>query len=261
MFKQKLKRIISFFYPAIYKNGVIVLNYHSIFPNRDYSLSPEKFKEQMRFLKENHYVISLSDLDKVDEGNGLKIVITFDDGYEDNYLYAFPILKKLNLPATIFLTSDFVLNGLDITESWVDYKGLKPLNISQILEMRENNISFGSHSKTHPIFSILGDKEKYEELNRSKIDLENALGFNIESFAFPFGQKRDIGGIDNKIFKDLGYKIVCTTDWGINKKPFDFLSLKRVRVDHFDTLLDFKSKISGKWDFVKLFQKILNYGR
>ncbi len=261
MFKQNLKRIISFFYPAVYKNGVVILNYHSVFPNRNYSLSPEKFEEQMRFLKENHYVISLSDLDKIDEGNGLKIVITFDDGYEDNYLYAFPILKKLNLPATIFLTSDFVLNGLDIAQNWIDYTGLNPLNNNQIFEMKENNISFGSHSKTHPRFSEIGESERIKELKKSKTDLENVFGFQVESFAFPFGQKKCTGRIDEKSFKDLGYKIVCTTNWGINKNPFDLYSIKRIRIDHFDTLSDFKNKISGKWNFISFFQKNLNYGR
>jgi peptidoglycan/xylan/chitin deacetylase (PgdA/CDA1 family) len=77
------------------------------------SVPSESFKQQMRFLKKHYRVISVDDyLCKVEQGVRFsrEVVITFDDGFRSNYLHAFPLLKQLALPATIFLATDFVGN-------------------------------------------------------------------------------------------------------------------------------------------------------
>ena len=91
-----------------------ILTYHSISNEiePDETVTPEEFERQLQYIKENYKVISLeeaieylqTDLGKVSGS----IVITFDDGYSDNYYNAYPLLKKHNFPATIFLISDFI---------------------------------------------------------------------------------------------------------------------------------------------------------
>jgi peptidoglycan/xylan/chitin deacetylase (PgdA/CDA1 family) len=252
MIKQTIKRIFSIFYPATYKSGLLVLNYHSVQPGHDFSLAPEEFEKQMAYLKSNFRVVTNDGV----EGSGVRVLITFDDGYENNYTYAFPILQKYDLPTTIFLLTDFVFNGQMINDNWAEYKGLKPLKKEQITEMSAKNITFGSHSKTHPRFSDLSTDQFIDEIVSSKKIIEQNIGKNVDTFAFPFGQKRDYGHYDGKIFEQSGYKMVLTTDWGINVGNFDPMHVKRIRIDHFDTINDFKNKLSGKWDFVSFFQKL-----
>lgn len=255
MNKQVIKRFIASLWPPVYREGVLILNYHSINPNNAYSLLPDVFEKQMEYLQKNYTVISLDDIFSVDRNGGVKIVITFDDGYEDNYVYALPVLKKYALPATIFITSGFIFDGLDITKAWSDYVGLVPLKKEQIVEMKKSGISFGSHGVSHRRFSTLGKGDYIKELRKSKLDIEANLAIPVNSFAFPFGQKRDRGSYDNAMFMDEGYRNVCTTDWGINKYcSIDLFRLKRIRIDHFDTMDDFKAKLRGKWDFVRIFQ-------
>jgi peptidoglycan/xylan/chitin deacetylase (PgdA/CDA1 family) len=260
--KQKYKRPIAKIYPAGYKHGVLILGYHSINPGHRFSTSPQDFEGQMLFIKENYEVISLEDLNKIDcnslAGGKIKVILTFDDGYEDNFIYAYPILKKLNLPATVFITTDFVFNNVDITKNWLPYNGLKPLNVSQVKEMLNNGISIGSHGKTHRRSSDLTLEEFIAELSESRQAIREHLGVNVNTYAFPYGQKKDCVRFSPSVFAENGYELVCTTSWGINFKRYNKFKLKRIRIDNFDTIGDFKQKLRGKWDFIKYFQAIKN---
>lgn len=260
MNKQKIKRLLAKFYPPIYKSGILILNYHSVGANNHYSLPVKEFECQMRYLADNYKTVSLKKINNFEELNGLSVVITFDDGYEDNFLNAYPILKKYNLPATIFLTSDFILNGVDIAKNWPDYKGLRPLQIEQVKEMDISNvINFGSHGKTHRRIAELSKDEFEIELSESKKQIESLLIHSITDYAFPFGQKRDRKEDVDDLFKQRGYATVCTTDWGINLlEDLNLYGLKRIRIDHNDSIDDFINKIKGNWDFIGLFQSIKN---
>tara|TARA_R110002095_G_scaffold214952_4_gene207992 strand:+ start:91 stop:1089 length:999 start_codon:yes stop_codon:yes gene_type:complete len=97
-------------------NGLIVLNYHrvgdsadTLFDHELWSASAEDFEQQVRFLSLNFELIGINDLDDLGHRHrGRHILITFDDGYRDNYEWAFPILKAYNSPATFFLTTGFL---------------------------------------------------------------------------------------------------------------------------------------------------------
>lgn len=97
-------------------NGLIVLNYHrvgeanqSLFDHDLWSASVEGFEQQVRFLSLNFDLIRIRDLDDLwNRKKGRHVLITFDDGYLDNYECAFPILKSYNSPATFFLTTGFL---------------------------------------------------------------------------------------------------------------------------------------------------------
>ena len=96
----------------ITNSQTIILNYHRIGPVTDeWMITPlhqKIFEKQMKYLSENYEIISLNNLNEmIIKGSIPKkaVVITFDDGYKDNYKFAFPILKKYNIPATMFLTT------------------------------------------------------------------------------------------------------------------------------------------------------------
>ncbi len=132
----------------------IILMYHRVLPQdrgvngrpdweRYQSLpgivvSPEMFEAQMRFLARDYQVISTNELLKtLDSGKLLlprSVVLTFDDGWRDNYVYAFPVLKKLNLPATIFLATGFInTNRIFWPERVIDYLTSGDRSASELL--------------------------------------------------------------------------------------------------------------------------------
>lgn len=96
-------------------NGLLVFNYHRIgdpahspFDRALYSAGVEEFEQQVRFLRKNSDVVGIGDLDQVFHKPHRAVLITFDDGYRDNYDLAFPVLKQENVPATFFVTSGFI---------------------------------------------------------------------------------------------------------------------------------------------------------
>jgi len=98
------------------RDGLWILEYHRIANDKEDILkmvvSPKHFRKQMRYLKKKYNVISLKEaVEKIKNYQPLppySVAITFDDGYLDNYLNAYPILKKFDIPATIFLTTDYI---------------------------------------------------------------------------------------------------------------------------------------------------------
>lgn len=238
---------------------LIILTYHSVNPDHIFSVKPDEFEKQIKYFAENFDVVSLNNLN-LDSNSKKQAVITFDDGYEDNYTYAFQILKKYNVPATIFITSDFIFNNFNITKGWGYYEGLKPLKANEIKEMVDSGFSFGSHSKTHRRLSGLSNDELKIEIVESKKEIENNLGFKISSFSYPFGQKNDFNIDCINILKESGYTTAFSNMWGVDKlDEVDKFSLKRIEINYLDSYKDFLDKIKGKWDFISFFQRIRSF--
>jgi len=96
-------------------NGLVVFNYHRLgnpagspFDRALFSAGQKEFEQQVRFLKKNYDVLRVADLDQALSRRGRCVMLTFDDGYRDNYELAFPVLKQLQVPATFFITSGFI---------------------------------------------------------------------------------------------------------------------------------------------------------
>lgn len=224
-----------------------ILMYHSIHPqakpeNR-LAVSTEAFRRQMSFLKRHRYnVLSLEDL-----ANLIKhkkkiphrtLSITFDDGYKDNYAYAFPILKEYSLPATIFIIINEV--GRADRLSWDEIKEMQGSGL----------ISFGSHTLTHKYLEeIKTEEELKKEVYDSKKILENKLAKPVNTFSYPSGrftiQMR-------KLVIDTGYKLAVATNPGKKFPNDDIYALKRLRISSTsDKLFVFWIESSGYYTFIK----------
>lgn len=237
------------------KKGLTILTYHSI-SNKiepDETVTPEEFERQLQYIKENYKVISLeeaieylqTDFEKVSGS----IVITFDDGYGDNYYNAYPLLKKHNFPATIFLISNFIRNN-----------GSKYLSPSQIHEMKSNNISFGSHTVSHQILTRLTNEEVVREIRDSKDILESQLSQIINFFAYPVGTRADFDDAIMDIVKACKYTCACSNMYGMNGENADIFALKRIGIETTDNFFIFKQKLDGALNIMsfkdtKFFQK------
>lgn len=226
-----------------------ILTYHSVNPDHPWSIKPDKFEEQIKFLTSNY---SIAPLKKFFNFNKNSFVITFDDGYEDNFNFALPILKKYNCPATFFICTGFITKEADITKNGV-YRGLKPLSLGQIKEIKKEGMDFGCHTHTHPILSKIPLEEAKKEIHRSKTILEDILREKTNLFVYPFGQLNTFNKNIISILKEEKFQLACSTIWGSNNKNTNPFVLRRIRIDHQDTLEDFKAKIQGNWDFIKWF--------
>lgn len=190
-----------------YFQGIPVLNYHQInnTAHNPLTLSDTEFEAQIKYLaKEGYTPITPDQLSEyLESGKELPskpILITFDDGYKDNYQIAYPILQKYNFTATIFVISDFV-NTYDRYLTW-----------DQIKEMSNSGFSFQSHTLSHvTLTDISDDNELRKQLTKSKEALEWRLGKKVEYLAYPCG-KYDQRIIDAT--KAAGYRGAFTINLG-----------------------------------------------
>ncbi|MDD5428224.1 MAG: polysaccharide deacetylase family protein [Candidatus Omnitrophica bacterium] len=223
---------------------VPVLMYHSIDHNdkiTKLSVSPESFARQMEFLHKHHYnVIPLEKaapyIAKKERPPLKTIAITFDDGFENNYTEAYPVLKKYNIPATIFV----------IIEK-IGSPGF--LNWAQIKEMSDSGIiTIGSHTKTH--FWLLESKDSFlkSEVADSKDIIEGKIGKKVNVFCYPMGS---FDSRSKKAVEDAGYVCAVATS-PLKANPEDVFTIRRAKISRSsDNLLVFWGEISRLYTWFK----------
>lgn len=232
----------SWAHPHLYE--VPILMYHRIEPARDNGrdstrVSPAIFERQMEFLKVHGYrVVPLADL-AADIAAGRPIppktvALTFDDGTLDNFMYAFPVLKKMNFPAVIYMITRNI--GKD---GWLSEEDLRILD--------ESGIAIGSHTASH---AFLPDTDRgviAQELSESKQRLESILGHPVTLFSYP------AGGVTPAIERqvaDAGYTSAVTTNYGRTRN--NVFALHRVKASESGgSLFSFWVKTSGYYHLGK----------
>lgn len=199
-----------------------VLMFHSITNENGNSLqlSKKDFYLQMKYIKENGYTpINLDDLYDFLSGKRKApkkpIAVTFDDGYEDNYINAYPVLKEFGFKAAIFA----ITNEIDKNNAYI--------NSNQIKEMINNGISIESHTTNHNILAGLSYEAQYDILKKAREDLEGIEGRKIKYLAYPSGSYNSFTG---KAARDAGYIMAVTTNPGFASESDGYLFLHRVRV-------------------------------
>lgn len=249
--------------------SVPVLMYHHVNPNMGdmITVTPEVFEAQMRYIKGAGYrTLCLDELASVIEGRLRPrekcTVITFDDGYLDNYAFAYPILKYYGLKAVVFIVTDWVegasinktVNKKTLMEDFrkkpplhnetkeLTEKGLyKKVSIDWDMarEMQESGlIEFHSHTITHRRCDKLTKEELTKELFESKKTIEERLEANCEYLCWPKG-KYTPQAIEAA--KQAGYKGLFTTENGVVKPGEDPFHIKRIVVK--DKVQWFKTRL------------------
>lgn len=239
--------LVGFYFLYMRPRYVVpILMYHGVTEGKEGSLfvTPENFSEQMKYLHSKGYnVISLHRLVKGitngEEFSAGTVVITFDDGFEDNYRHAFPILRKYQMPATIFLITGYI--GKD--PEYLDW--------DQIALMLDNGIAFGGHTRNDIYLPSLKERGKLKvEIAGSKEDIEEATNRVARYFCYP------IGGFNEtikEIVKESGYKGACTTNRGSDRYNKDVFELTRVKVTNSDMTkpFHFRAKLSGYYNLFR----------
>lgn len=225
---------------------VVVLNYHKI-DYMDISLSvlPEDFDRQMAYLAEQgfHSITPQELYAALAEGAELPenpVLITFDDGYADNYKYAYPILKKHGLKATIFVITSFLDRNLPGYMTW-----------GQAAEMEAGGlVTIESHTVTHGSLTELDDETIRSELAQSKRDIEERLGKQVEFIAYPTGAYNlHIASL----VKEAGYKGAFTIRYGNVDRESNLYAIERVPIFHTsDTFASFLERLQ----YVPIFERV-----
>ncbi len=218
--------------------------YHSIADNPDdlYSVTVETFREQLSWLSDHGFeIVSLSFLLQAlrarSHGDLLKkVVLTFDDGYQDFFTDALPVLSERNATATVFLVTD-MLGG---RASWNGSGGhARLMTEDEVRAIKARGISFGSHTGTHANLPLLGETEMLRELANSRERL-TFLGESFLSFAFPWGQWSPPVV---EAVKACGYECAVAAGGWMGLSAADPYLLPRVAMTREMGLEDFRSRL------------------
>ena len=219
---------------------VPILVYHSVMPHhpgqtaeqRVLNVDDSVFVTQMRYLVDGGYhVISFAALVDALEGRDTipnrAVVITFDDGWENQYRHAFPILRRFGLTATFFVFTTPI------------GKDTKLMTREQLRELQEAGMTIGSHTRTHP---VLPDYHAalHNEVVMSRADIEEHLGRAPEFFAYPFGA----WDAESAAWaRTAGYRAARTYRGGAWNRPSDLYHLRAVPVTK--NMQAFERAVSG----------------
>lgn len=219
--------------------NIPILCYHDVTPNNPDNngllISPEKFKEQLQYLKDNNYTpITLDELYDYLRNNKeipeKPVVITFDDGYKGNYEYAYPLLKEFKFPATMFVISNYV-GGADF------------MTTEQLKEMSNNGIEIESHTSKHDDLSKLNETEQVETLKNAKTSLEKIIEKPVDFVAYPFDRHNSNTRI---AVEKAGYKLGFNLNGNFADRKDHNFNMDRIYVNGNDSLKEFESKLTGK---------------
>jgi len=225
-----------------------IIMYHSVSPQAQpenrLAVRPETFARQMRFLKTHHYnVVPLEAVAAmIKEKKTLPpktIAITFDDGYKDNFTYAYPVLKEFNLPATVFIIVHEVERPQNDRLSW-----------KEIEQMCDSGlIDIGSHAiGPEPLVNIKSDSEVRRQIFDSRKILEEKLARKVTLFSYPEGLFNEK---IRQLVIDAGYgAAVATKARGFSGG--DVFALKRIRIsENAGNEFVFAFELSGYYPFLK----------
>jgi peptidoglycan/xylan/chitin deacetylase (PgdA/CDA1 family) len=234
-----------------------VLVFHRVtdeIPEDPITVSTDRFRSIIRNLRRHYKPISLNALlDHIEHKQiwpSRTVVVTFDDGYLDNYQYGAPILAEYSVPATFFVAVDAI--GKECVMPWDEHlQGRVPwMNWSQVRELHSRGFEIGSHTLIHPDLGQVQGPRAWQEISQSKAKLADALGEAVALFAYPFGGRANITEENRELVRKAAYRCCCSAYGGFVTLGSDPFNLQRVPVnnwfsDPFD--LDFEIRIAAPW--------------
>jgi peptidoglycan/xylan/chitin deacetylase (PgdA/CDA1 family) len=198
----------------------------------EWTVTPKNFDAQMQWLARNGFrAISMAQLVAHLKNRqplpAKPIIISFDDGWQEQFSAAFPILTKYGLSGTFFVYT----RPLDHTEfmTW-----------AQVQELSAGGMDIQSHSVTHPHLRMLAPDAAYKEIAESKATLEKRLGKPVVAFCYPFGEYNNAV---IEMVKRAGYESAVTLASGYRQRADELYTLHRIRVSYRDSLEEFAKRL------------------
>ena len=206
--------------------GVVILEYHHVSDDVGedgwaYTVPPADFAQQLDYLQaEGYTTITMQDFMRARKGKQelpeKPVVLTFDDGYEDNYTTLLPMLEERHMTAVVYMVTNSI--GRKGYLSW-----------NQLRDMQKRGIEIGSHTANHQPLNRLDREKQAEEMKLSKLLMEwNGLK-TIYSFSYPNGAYDE--GMP-ELLQENEYLNAVTGDGGINTFKTNPYLLQRTNISH-----------------------------
>jgi len=255
-FKRISSAMVVFLGNLLPRRGIPVLLYHSVDNSGSViSITPSEFRAHMEYFHHSGYrTISLEEYLKYLQADTKlpqrAVVLTFDDGFKNNYSEALPVLRKFGFTASIFI----VTNRIGGTCSWEKDESIPEipmLSWDEIREMNDYGIDFGAHSCSHPHLSKISKERLKNELLNSKWIIESQINRPVKFLSYPYS---DFNRETTETARECGFLAAFGgVDFSLNNTKEDLYNLKRLGTAHFSSLQDFKAGLLGTYDwYIKL---------
>lgn len=244
--------------------SIPIIMYHSLLYDKslqnNYTVSPDLFENDLKYLRENGYEsVTVKDLvDYVYSDKELKsksVMLTFDDGYYNNYYYAYPLLKKYNYKAVISpiasMTEKFTKSGeISVTYGNMSISDIKEMVDAGYVEIQNHSYNMHTLKPRRGIEQKSGETlEKYtevikEDITKAQNYFKNNADITPTCFVYPFGAKSNS---TLEIIKKLGFvcTLTCTEKPNlITKNPDSLYELGRYRREKNETMESLLSRIN-----------------
>ncbi len=281
IFDQTLLQLSRFFTDRSREPGVLILAYHDINPiptrvkkRYIYTVHPEQFKWQMTLLREMGLpVVPLSQaVDRLSGKLPLEekyVVITFDDGYHTFMKYALPVLKQLQLPATLFVTTGYL--GQAKAFPWLveetgvsrDFAAWQPFTREDIHQLGESEmVEIGSHTHLHRSVTEMDGTDYLHDVATSRRILQEILSREVVHFSYAYSISSFLRQPDRlrqleQGLESLGFRSACTTLMGFNRQGANVFRLKRIQVKGYDSPSLFRQRLEANLTLLERAQRVL----
>lgn len=209
----------------------IILCYHRIGEPDVLTTTPENFERDLAYLKNHFQCLSLADLCAgLQNGhlNSPAAVVTFDDGYRDNFTNAVPLLKAAQVPATFFVSTGFMSTSHVFEHDKHESRDFPKMTWDDLRVMQNDGFEIGSHTVNHAHMGALSIDKLEAELQESLATLNRELTIRPRAFAFPFGKPRHIPNRAIGAAHRAGYYSALSAYGGDNRPGADLFRLRRI---------------------------------
>jgi peptidoglycan/xylan/chitin deacetylase (PgdA/CDA1 family) len=261
---------------------VPILCYHRVLPefiedvnDPIYTVLPEQFESQMAFLAQGEFhTLSLSEFAATTRGlrplAKRSVLVTFDDGYADNYAVAWPIAKKFKVTLNLFICTAYQGQPHPVIMTRNGYRSpnledeqpelashikkfpelWRPLTWQELAIMRDEGVEIALHSHTHPDFALLAPQELAQEIATGIKIFTKELGYRPKFFALPYGGYYTSRPAVLEILRGFGLEFIFSTHIGRPRLPCPRPVFPRLQVLQQDDLAVFQRKLDGGYDWL-----------
>lgn len=232
------------------RGAAVVLVYHRVLRGKHASgemIGEEALEWQMRYIREHFQPVGWeSILSPARAAPGIRVLVTFDDGYRDNFTRALPVLEKFRIPAVFFATTKLVFNRERIGKDDGDADGDIFPTSDELRRAKESPfITYGNHTASHGIVSQV-ERDAFEtELLESQKQFQEQLGVTPNVFAFPRGRKGDVSQAAIPVLEKNNMQAAFTMIPGLVDSKTHRYFIPRIGMSHVNSTVLFKVKMLG----------------